>query len=123
MTRSANPRDGSREGRRDNSRTMSPSSRSLSSKCLSVTRLPPDCEPYGRGWSRVSFVLQMAQQVPQLQPGPVDVGLDRAEGQVERLGDLLVRAPLDVAQEDAGPVLGPELPDGQLDGRSQLPRP
>src|SRR3954469_3427210 len=60
------------------------------------------------------------QRTAQLVPGAVDVGLDRPQGKVERSGDLLVRAPFDVPEHDAGPVFRPQSGDRLLDGRAEL---
>ena len=46
----------------------------------------------------------------------------RAQGQFQDAGDLLVTMALDVAQQDAGAILGPEAGDGVLDGAAQLAR-
>src|ERR1035437_5427671 len=50
----------------------------------------------------------MIKRFAQLMPGAMDVGLHRAERQVERRGDLFIASALHVAQENAGAVFGPE---------------
>ncbi len=62
----------------------------------------------------------MLERLPELVPGPVDVGLDRAERQVERSGDFFVGTAFDVPQQNAGSVFGPEAGDGAFNGRAQL---
>src|SRR4051794_17122355 len=59
--------------------------------------------------------LQMLERAAQLVARPMDVGLHRAERQVERGGDLLVRPPLDMTQHDARTILRPESRDRALD--------
>src|SRR5439155_4455835 len=65
--------------------------------------------------------LPVLQVNPQFVAAPVDVGLHRAQGQVEDPGDLFVAVTLDVPQQDAGAVLGAELRDRPLDRAPQLP--
>ena len=50
----------------------------------------------------------MLQRPAKLMPGAMDVRLYGSQRQVECCGDLLVRAPLDVPQHDAGSILGTE---------------
>src|SRR6476469_7909652 len=76
---------------------------------------------YGSLTSRVS-ALQMFQRTPELMPGTMDVGLHGAERQVERRRDLLVGAPLDVPEHDAGTILRPQLADRALDRGAELAR-
>src|SRR5207253_1938615 len=57
---------------------------------------------------------EVFQEVPELNPGAVDVGLHRAEWQVERGGDLLIASAFNVPKENAGAVFGPQLADGSL---------
>ena len=64
--------------------------------------------------------LRCARACAQLVAGAVDVGLHGAEREVQDVGDLLVGPALDVPQQDAGAVLGPELRDGGLDRAAQL---
>src|SRR3989449_7180056 len=52
----------------------------------------------------------------------MDIRLHRAQGQFQDAGDLLVTMPLDVPQQDARAILGPEAGDGVLDGAAQLAR-
>src|SRR6266567_2420222 len=52
----------------------------------------------------------------------MDIRLHRAQGQFQDAGDLLVTMALDVAQQDARAILGPEAGDGVLDGAAQLAR-
>ena len=68
---------------------------------------------------KVSF-FEVGEREAQLVAGPVDIGLHRAEREIQDFGDLLVGAPLDMAQQNAGAVLGPERPDRRLDGATQL---
>src|SRR6476646_9316423 len=75
---------------------------------------------YGPKRGEVSFFAQVGQGLPELVPGAVDVRLDGAERQVQDLCDLLVRPPLDMAQENARPIFRPQPADGGLDGAAQL---
>src|SRR5918993_3754553 len=68
----------------------------------------------GRSFSR------MLQRPAKLVPGAVDVGFDGSEGEIEGGRDLLVRPALDVSEQDARSVLGPEPGDGPLDRRTEL---
>src|SRR5687767_566345 len=70
----------------------------------------------------VSLGPKMLQSVPELLPCPVDVGLHRAQGQVQHGRDLLVRPTLDVTEHDTGSVLGAESRNRTLNGRAELPR-
>ena len=56
---------------------------------------------------KVSF-FEMGQRLTQLVAGAMDVGLYRAERQVQDFGDFLVGPPLDMAEKNAGAVLGPQ---------------
>src|SRR5690606_321207 len=76
-----------------------------------------------QSWSG-SGVIASPQEVPVEDRGELaierlvrarEAGLDRAEGDLERLGDLLVGEVLDVAQHDDGAHLGREARDGRLD--------
>ena len=50
----------------------------------------------------------------------MEVGLDRAQRLVQRLGDLLVGEPLLEAEEDGGAVLRPQAPDRPLQRPRQV---
>ena len=63
---------------------------------------------------------QMHQCLAQLCTGPVDVGFDRSEWEIQRRGDLFVRPPLHVAQHDAGAIFRAERPDGPFDGGAEF---
>ena len=63
----------------------------------------------------------MLQRLTELVPGAMDVGLHGSEGQVEGGGDFLVRAALDMAQQNAGAILRAQASDGPFDSRSELP--
>ena len=65
---------------------------------------------------------QVRQGVPQLVPGAMDVRFDRAQGQVESGSYFLVGPALDVPQQDARAVFGPEVRDRAFDGGSELAR-
>src|SRR4051812_14221707 len=64
----------------------------------------------------------MLQRPAELVPRAVDVGLDRAEGEVQGGGDLLVGPALDVTEHYAGSVLGAQTGDGPLDRAPELLR-
>src|SRR5829696_4690107 len=68
---------------------------------------------------KVSF-FEMCQCFAQLVTGAMDVGLYRAERQIQDFGYFLVRATFDMPEENAGAVLGPEGSDGRFDGATQL---
>src|SRR5687767_4709264 len=146
-TRSANRGEGARCGRCSSARTVarassssplqvghfrtcvfsgevpnptSPSSSrsiSLGSRCRSTK---PPVGPTSASQKGFQLGPKMLQSVPQLLPGAVDVGLHRAQGQIEHRRDLLVRPAFHVTQHDARSVLGPEPRDRSLDRRSQL---
>src|SRR5919201_865076 len=65
---------------------------------------------------------QVGERVPQLVAGAMDVRLHGAKGEIERRGDLLVRAPLHMAQHDTGAVLRAQRRDRPLDRRAELAR-
>src|SRR6478672_4082359 len=65
---------------------------------------------------------EVSQVLPKLLPGAVDVGLHRAEREFHDLRDLVVGIVLDVAQNDAGAVLGPEPGDRFFDRSPELAR-
>ena len=58
----------------------------------------------------------MAQQAPELLAGTGDVALHRADGQVQFLGDLVIRALLEDAQLQARSVRGSQPIQGVFDG-------
>ena len=66
---------------------------------------------------------EVPQILPQLLSGAVDVGLNRAQGELHYFRYLVVRVILDVAEDDARPVLRPQLGNGLLDLAPQLARP
>src|SRR6185437_9706080 len=65
---------------------------------------------------------QVRQRVAEGVSGAMDVGLHGAQRQVERGGDLLVRTPLHVPQQDARAVFRAEPGNGLLDRAPQLAR-
>src|ERR1041385_7975726 len=69
---------------------------------------------YGGSLGGVSL-FQVSQIHAQLVAGTVDIGLHRTQREVERRGDLFIRQPFDMAQHDARPVFGAELPDRLFD--------
>src|SRR5439155_22864065 len=75
--------------------------------------------PYGLEESPLS-VATILETSPQFVAGPMDIGLYRAQRQIQRLGDLLVRIALHMAQHDAGAIFGPQPRDGALDRRAEL---
>jgi hypothetical protein len=52
----------------------------------------------------------------------MDIRLHRTQWQLQHLGDFLIAMALDVAQQDAGPVLGPEPGDRLIDLAAELAR-
>src|SRR5579872_5729079 len=65
---------------------------------------------------------EVGEGVPQFVPGAMDVRFDRAQGQVEGGSYFLVGPALDVPEQNARAVFGPELCDGAFDGASELAR-
>src|SRR5438876_5713516 len=78
-------------------------------------------QPYARAGTPVSL-FPVLQVTPQFVARPMDIRLDRAERQVQDVGDLFVAVALYVAQQDAGAVLGAQLRDRSLDRAAQLAR-
>ena len=65
---------------------------------------------------------EVSQVLPELLTGPVDVRLDGSQRELHDLGDLVVRIVLDVAQDDAGAILGAKLGDRGFDLGAELTR-
>src|SRR6266550_4464131 len=79
-----------------------------------ASRLPPPA-------SRLpSF--QVPQILPQYLARAVDVRLHRAKRELHDFRDLVVRIILDMAQDDAGAILGPEFGDRLFDLCPELSR-
>src|SRR3954467_9846608 len=66
-----------------------------------------------------TVVIGVSPLVPEvlseLLPGAVDVGLHRPQRELHYFGDLVVRIVLDVAQDDAGAIFGPQPGDRFFD--------
>ena len=56
-----------------------------------------------------------AEVLGQLGPGPMEPGLDRADGPADHLGDLLVGQALLVEQDEDHAILGPEPAEGPFE--------
>src|SRR5436190_8993775 len=65
---------------------------------------------------------QVPQILPQFLPRAVDVRLHRTKRELHDFRDLVVRVILDVAQDDAGAILGPEFGDRLFDLCPELAR-
>src|SRR5438874_2875958 len=65
---------------------------------------------------------QVPQILPQFLPRAVDVRLHRTKRELHDFRDLVVRVILDVAQDDAGAILGPEFGDRLFDLCPELSR-
>jgi hypothetical protein len=64
----------------------------------------------------------MRQILSQFVSRAMDVGLHSAEREIEHRGNFFIGAALDVAHQDARPILRPEPPDRLLDLATELPR-
>src|SRR2546426_10005775 len=69
---------------------------------------------YGLRLGRVSLTAPF-QVAAQFITGPMDIGLDRAQRQLQCGRDFLVGIALDVPEQDARPVLRPQPGNGPFD--------
>src|ERR1700741_3498306 len=131
ITRSAKSREGDKYGSRCHSAPMGTNSSSKSCSIMDSSR--EDLRVWYGKVSRFSGLFCSEKQVfggssevpqilPQFLPRAVDVGLHRAQRELHYLGDLVVRVVLDMAEDDAGAILGPQPGDRLLYLRPKLPR-
>src|SRR3954469_15595756 len=109
--------------------TYSPRSSTQSEQCskrliidvpLVSGSMPRKCGRFGGCHDR-SLSKEIAKLLPERKPCAVETAFHRRNRQIERRGDLLVREPVDVLEQEHGPIILRQGRDRLVDRLPQFP--